>query len=372
MIPISNDPLSNDPLDAARRSGPPWSVELLAGLQAGVYPDDVSARLRAQVAGDTQAMAILAALDTTVDDLSLLPTPRMPERFALRLDAAIAAESAARLAGSASAGVDPGRGRPRPPGLEPPWRRQIGQSSPPRPAPSPFQQLTSTPPTGGPPAGPPPAGAVPVQYHPDQGADDGSRFRAGPHFHGAGIAGRSPGPSPVGSPAPRPGDLGDVVSLDAARTRRRRWIGGLGVAAAVVVGATITVASLHQSGGSPSQAGVQSGAALPVTTRPATTATSGAPNALELTPGRFQQAFQQISGAHSGPLTNVLVAAACYAANDIAGPDVLGVTQVTYDGQPASAIAVKTSATGARVVVVGLRCGVGGAKDALHSEAVTR
>ena len=157
-----------------------------------------------------------------------------------------------------------------------------------------------------------------------------------------------------------------MISLDAARSRRRRWVGGLGIAAAVVVGATITLTSLNQSG-SPSQAVPQAGS-----TAPAVTVTGGAPNALELTPGQFQQAYQQINGAHSGPLTDPLVSAACYGANQIAGADVLGVTQVTFKGRRASAIAVRVSATQARIVVVGLGCGVNGAKAALDSETVAR
>jgi hypothetical protein len=95
--------MRNEPVGATEPSRPPWSVGVLADLQAGVYPDDVSARLRTQIAGDPQALAILAALDATVGDLSLLPSPRMPDHFALRLDATIAAESSARASASAAA-----------------------------------------------------------------------------------------------------------------------------------------------------------------------------------------------------------------------------------------------------------------------------
>lgn len=85
-------------------SGPPWSLDVVADVQAGVYPPDVTQRLRALIAEDPEAAAILSALDAVVDDLSLLPAPVMPAEYASRLDAALMAESRAR---DAAAGDTP-------------------------------------------------------------------------------------------------------------------------------------------------------------------------------------------------------------------------------------------------------------------------
>ncbi|AHI02183.1 hypothetical protein GCM10010174_32930 [Kutzneria viridogrisea] len=78
-----------------RRSGPPWSVDLLADLHAGVLDQAEEAELRALVAGDAEALAVLGALDATQAELANLPTMRMPEDVAARIDAALAAEVAA-------------------------------------------------------------------------------------------------------------------------------------------------------------------------------------------------------------------------------------------------------------------------------------
>lgn len=79
--------------------GPPWPVDVVADLHAGVFDDAVTAALRPRMESDAEAAAILAALDATTGDLGALarlaPTP-IPARFADRLDAAIAAESRAR------------------------------------------------------------------------------------------------------------------------------------------------------------------------------------------------------------------------------------------------------------------------------------
>lgn len=292
--------------------GPPWSIDVIADLHAGIYSDVVSAQLRRQMAEDTSASAVLKALDATVDELSLLPSPRMPERFALRLDAAIAVESAARTAANRPAQPQPGfRPPPGPPRVE-------------QPVPPQFRPLTSVP---------------------------------------------SFAPTPVPA-APEPAALldGNVVSLDAARTRRRRWATGIGVAAAVAIAATITVASLN-GGSKPSSL---AGGSIAQPTGTSTAGPGTGPNAVELVPGQFQDAYNKIKGASSGPLTNAITAAGCFAANDIPGPDILGVSQVTFEGAQASAIAVKIDATHARILVVSLLCGVDGGADVLASQVVTR
>jgi hypothetical protein len=79
--------------------GPPWSVDLIADLQAGALDPAAAAQLWPQVNADPEARGILAALEATQADLSefaMAPAPPMPAHFAARLDAAIAAESQAR------------------------------------------------------------------------------------------------------------------------------------------------------------------------------------------------------------------------------------------------------------------------------------
>ncbi|MFD7657280.1 hypothetical protein ACFV4N_25160 [Actinosynnema sp. NPDC059797] len=92
----------------ARRSGPPWSVDLLADLHAGVLDPRTEAELRPLVAEDPEARAILAALDATLDDLRDLrdaPPIPMPREVAERIDAALAEE--ARLAAERDRPVAP-------------------------------------------------------------------------------------------------------------------------------------------------------------------------------------------------------------------------------------------------------------------------
>lgn len=92
---------------------PPLTLELLADLHAGVFDERVSAQLRRRVAADPQAIAVLAALDSTVADVSTLPHQRtapMPEAVADRLDAALGAE-AQRAPSAPVAGLAPRRHR---------------------------------------------------------------------------------------------------------------------------------------------------------------------------------------------------------------------------------------------------------------------
>lgn len=76
--------------------GPPWPIDVLADLHAGVYAD--SAGLLPRARQDPDAAAVLDALDATRAELSglgQLPAPPMPDAFAARLDAAMAAEAQA-------------------------------------------------------------------------------------------------------------------------------------------------------------------------------------------------------------------------------------------------------------------------------------
>lgn len=80
--------------------GPPWSVDLLADLHAGVLDLDESERLWPQVNADPQARAVIEALDSVrgdLGDLSTAPVEPMPARFAAGLDAALAAEAQAHF-----------------------------------------------------------------------------------------------------------------------------------------------------------------------------------------------------------------------------------------------------------------------------------
>lgn len=76
----------------------PLTLELLADLHAGVFDEQVAARLRRRVAADPQAGAVLAALDDTVTELRGVAPPgqhpaRMPDTVAAGLDAALVAEA---------------------------------------------------------------------------------------------------------------------------------------------------------------------------------------------------------------------------------------------------------------------------------------
>lgn len=73
--------------------GPPWSVDLIADLHAGVLPPEVAAQLRPRVEADADAREILRALDATLADLEALPPIPMPDHVAARIDAALAAEA---------------------------------------------------------------------------------------------------------------------------------------------------------------------------------------------------------------------------------------------------------------------------------------
>lgn len=75
--------------------GPPWSVDVLADLHAGLLPEAEAARLWPRVTADPQARAVLDALESVRTDLNHFgsaPVEPMPAQFAARLDAAIQTE----------------------------------------------------------------------------------------------------------------------------------------------------------------------------------------------------------------------------------------------------------------------------------------
>ncbi|HJQ46101.1 MAG TPA: hypothetical protein VJ870_07240 [Amycolatopsis sp.] len=77
-------------------AGPPWSVDLLADLHAGVLDEAQAAQLWPRVQADPDARAIVEALEATSADLANLgaaPAPPMPADVAARIDAAIADEA---------------------------------------------------------------------------------------------------------------------------------------------------------------------------------------------------------------------------------------------------------------------------------------
>ncbi|MQA08484.1 MAG: hypothetical protein GEU98_08010 [Pseudonocardiaceae bacterium] len=80
-------------------AGPPWSVDVLADLHAGVLDPQVAAELWPQANADPEARAVLDALDATQAELSnfsAAPAPPMPADVAARIDAALANEAAQR------------------------------------------------------------------------------------------------------------------------------------------------------------------------------------------------------------------------------------------------------------------------------------
>ncbi|MFF5985839.1 hypothetical protein [Prauserella flavalba] len=79
--------------------GPPWSVDVLADLHAGVLSESEAAELWPRVNADPEARAIIEALDATsaeLADLSAAPVPPMPADVAARIDAALVQEQQAR------------------------------------------------------------------------------------------------------------------------------------------------------------------------------------------------------------------------------------------------------------------------------------
>lgn len=88
--------------------GPPWSVDVLADLHAGVLDEREATELWPRVNADPEARAIIEALEATTADLAELanePIAPMPAEFAARLDAALAAEMQARQASPAFQGA---------------------------------------------------------------------------------------------------------------------------------------------------------------------------------------------------------------------------------------------------------------------------
>jgi hypothetical protein len=57
---------------------PPYSLDVVADLHAGVYPDDVADVMRAEVLANPDSMAVWNALDATTRELASIPTVDEP------------------------------------------------------------------------------------------------------------------------------------------------------------------------------------------------------------------------------------------------------------------------------------------------------
>jgi anti-sigma factor RsiW len=78
------------------RERPALPADLLADLDAGLLDPARAAEVRAAAAQDPDATAVLAGLATTRAELGELADPPLPEQYAARWDAALAAEALPR------------------------------------------------------------------------------------------------------------------------------------------------------------------------------------------------------------------------------------------------------------------------------------
>ncbi|MCX2731296.1 hypothetical protein OOZ19_13705 [Saccharopolyspora sp. NFXS83] len=72
--------------------GPPWSLDLVADLHAGVLDQETVDELLPRIQADPEASELLAALEATSAELANLPAPAVPDDVAAKLDDALAAE----------------------------------------------------------------------------------------------------------------------------------------------------------------------------------------------------------------------------------------------------------------------------------------
>lgn len=211
----------SDASDSAAPSGlpegPPWSVDTLADIQAGLYPPAMTAILRHQILMDPEAAAVWAALVSLTDDLHDLDpnadsalAPPMPAEFSERLDKALSAEVNNRFASRRT---------------QPVW---------------PSQHAT----------------VVPA---------DGARAAGSPPLPPA-----APFDLPARGPHTATPTASNVFDLESARRKRRTtWLAAIGgVAAAAVIG-TVVVIGVGSSGRS---GGADSASALPSRSAPAAVA----------------------------------------------------------------------------------------------------
>lgn len=360
--------------------GPPWDVDDVADVHAGLFPAEATAELLARIKSDPDGAAILAALDSTVDDLSLLPPLLMPEKYVMRVEAALFAERRTAAATrpiarerlgallAPGAGGDGGQTGPRPlPHLPKPRPQTI-----PGPAESSAhaRAVPTVPPRHQPvipaflPGGPTPP--PPPPPHPVRDLGE-ARERA------TARAAAAPASRPSTSGPTGPTGPSRLGSLEAQRRKRRRWTTGVLAAAAVAGVGVITAVALNQ----PSSTGV-AGSQPPVASAPAVTVPGDAnpgTGALQLDPGNLTPALASIEGrTPAGVLSNLGLYTECLKLNAISPDEVTGATEVTWSGSQAVAIVVKDAAdaTRVRVVVVGTNCGTSGNAAKLAEQTVTR
>lgn len=81
--------MSGEHRRAGAPQGPPWSLDQLADLHAGVLDEQTAEELRNQVQDDPEAQEILAALEATSADLAALPSLTIPDDVSARIEAAL-------------------------------------------------------------------------------------------------------------------------------------------------------------------------------------------------------------------------------------------------------------------------------------------
>ena len=319
-------------------AGPPFSADVVADVHAGVYPEAVTVALRQRIAADPEAAAVLAALDATVADLASWHDPApfpMPDGYAARLDAVIAAEAAARAGRVVTPGPSaPGASAPGTPAFGPLVSGPVGTTSLSASAGAPGGPLASRP-VSAPPAGRSSAGTGP----------------------------------------------GRVGSLDEARSRRtRRWAVGLGVAAAfaavLTIGAVILRPTATSGGGVAGDGSVVTTGASPASTgassAPAPGSSQPGSAAIVVDPNHLEELLTQIVGfSDAGPYADPARLSACLAANGVKNTNVLGVSAVNYQGATAYAISLGLDEATAKILIVGDSCGVPG-PDLMTSQTASR
>lgn len=358
--------------------GPPWDVDDVADVHAGLFPAEVTADLLTRIRSDPDGAAVLAALDSTVDDLSLLPPLLMPEKYVLRMETALFAErrtvaatrpiARERLGALLAPGVGGGgsQGGPRPVPHLPTPRPQTLAGGDPRPMPT--RPAPTVPPRHQPvipaflPGGPPPPTPPPPAPVHDL-AEARERAAMG--------AASAPESRPAASGPTGPARLG---SLEAQRRKRRRWTTGVLAAAAVAGIGVITAVALNQPSSSDGVAGAPA-AVAPTTAVTVPEDVSSGTGALQLDLDNLAPALPSIEGqSPGGNLAGLAQFGECLKLNAINPDDVTGATKVTYSGGQAVAIVVKDAADSSkvRVVIVGTTCGTDGAAAQLADRTVTR
>lgn len=91
--------------------GPPWSLDLVADLHAGVLDQETADELLPRIQADPAASELLAALEATSAELADLPAPALPDDVAAKLDDALEAELRAWSAAPEAENSDSGDAR---------------------------------------------------------------------------------------------------------------------------------------------------------------------------------------------------------------------------------------------------------------------